>query len=527
MGNNKKTYGLIGKLYHDVISDYSFRMLNDKSQRERSVSPRRYFLEHWLDIDDRYWNSLANCDTFESYYFDKVNSRISNDEEFEKEVGNDLKWLNKNKETVLNKLVEALENTACYKNERDGELKCYDSEAKNRLIKYIKSYNDIGIAHYIRWYIYFAVNRSVPLDFSESARTQEDLEEFSEKVLKRVGCSTKHAIREVIYLANRKPNPNTVALYEYADLLFFGNAEGIKQDMNEAFKKYKIAANIDNATEQFKGGSSHSNPLALWSLSYIYFNYKNPTIKGSLSDTHKIPELDILSFRDRIWRATKRASQAYSFSELPCAANTLGLIARLLDEDINSLDADSDPEIQELKQEIPTIKKEFNLRDSTYYFKEAAKNGFVYAYNNLAEEERRKFIKEIDNPESQKEHLDNYLGYLEKSANLDEAYAANKLGRIYLEGYKIIDSNIEEDKLNESIIDQEKAFRYFYKAYKAYHVFYDVYSAWACAHLCKYFSNRLREDEISDIKEIIDKYGDVEGLRELAYGDSLTSVKTR
>ena len=53
------------------------------------------------------------------------------------------------------------------------------------------------------------------------------------------------------------------------------------------------------------------------------------------------------------------------------------------------------------------------------YFKQAAKYDYVYAYNNLGK------IEETKN------NLEKAFYYYEKSANLNESWACNKLGELY------------------------------------------------------------------------------------------------
>ena len=291
---------------------------------------------------------------------------------------------------------------------------------------------------------------------------------------------------------------------------------------------YREAAAIEAGT--IRGGLSNSNPLALWSLAYISFNYKNPTIKGSLSEYNVISDLDELSFDLRIERAFNLAKQAYIIAKLPCAANTLGLIERFIFEDIY-IQKNKDA----LINENIDIKKIEKLKTSIHfdktavdYFIEAQKGGFVFANNNLAEDERRKFIQNIEDPKQRTHHLNEYIRYLNIAADLNDAYALHKLGRFYNEGLSVIDEKLKHSQLDVPYrINEKLAYDYFRRGYESYSrfAFEDKYVGWCCAHLKRYFSKELEDeftqDQRDDIDRIIDKYSYDENLRNLVNGEPL------
>jgi TPR repeat protein len=510
---DNQDYGLIGKLYHQTFPGQSFQKLRDKTNGYIEYEPLHYFQERWLGFTSGMsrptdWSHLRDDDALTPKNIKIVNKHIA-DPDFEKDVQTDLDILIKlpkcsfSKDKILDKLVSNLENTNEYKtkiNSKNPKTHVYDSKAKERLIYHISNDRELfKLSHFIKWYIYFALNNSIPDDFSVNERTKRDLEEYSDSVIRKFGMTSKFAIREIVKLANRVP-PNTVALYEYGDLFYYGNAEGIDHDINKAFETYKRAACIDSEI------ATDANPMALWSLAYIYLNYHTSRMNIPLAVDEKIDEIEKLSYLDRIKIAYVRASQAYSISKLPAAANVIGQVARFTDEDPGC-------------EGIDAFKKEKHLRECTYYFSLAADNGYVYANNNLAAEEMKQIIKEKDNPQLQRLHIRRYEALLKKSVTLGDAWAANKLGCFYLEGIKIEIPNQENPLTIVTTINPENAYFYFREAFKSYHEgFYDVYCAWACAHLYKSYINRLNKEELDDMFEILNKYSNEVKIMEEAFG---------
>jgi hypothetical protein len=107
---------------------------------------------------------------------------------------------------------------------------------------------------------------------------------------------------------------------------------------------------------------------------------------------------------------------------------------------------------------------------------------------------------------------------LTEAANRDEAWAANKLGRCYLEGISINVPGKKNPVIIDFIIDYDKAFKYFQIAHLSYHMFYDVYCCWACANLYVYFLSRLNEYELYDMYDIFKHYHDEEEIMTFAFG---------
>ena len=544
----KKDHGLIGKLYYDVFPDNTFAKLNNSS-RIKHLNPRDYFQEEWLGISkfrEEYWTEMITDDVFRNKQRAKTQTHISNTISFEEKIKSDLDLLCKksknslDKYSILDNLVDALEKAESFRipTGKKAGVHPFDNEAKTSLIKHINTDRELfELPHFIRLYISFAVNNTVPDDFSYNERTEKDLEEFSKYCIRKFGTSSKHGIMEIIRLAKRANNPNVIAINEYADILYYGKVDGIEQDINEAFKYYKLAAGSKDADTDCLNLYSNAYPLALWSVGHILFNYKNPRVNRVLSEDVSIPELDNYSTRERIEEAYKRASQAYSISKVPAAANLIGQIAQLTDKD-------NDDYIG-----IDAFKEKKKIQDCKYYFELAKEGGWVYAYNMLANEELRQLAKNINNKNEWHDHISNYLMNLHEAAVRGEPWAANTLGLAFLEGIKYRDPATKETKViidsegvktvkhnktinnygtNESItiinpktrkqtaidniINPELAYSYFMMAYKSYHVFHDRYCGWACANLMSYFSDRLSEEEKNDIESIINEYSYVDEI---------------
>lgn len=546
MGSRK--HGLIGKLYYEVFPDNIFAKLNNSS-RIKHLNPRDYFQEEWLGISkfrEDYWTEMITNDVFRNKQRANTQTHISNTISFEEKIKSDLDLLCKksknslDKYSILDNLVDALEKAESFRipTGKKAGVHPFDNEAKTSLIKHINTDRELfELPHFIRLYISFAVNNTVPDDFSYNERTEKDLEEFSKYCIRKFGTSSKHGIMEIIRLAKRANNPNVIAINEYADILYYGKVDGIEQDINEAFKYYKLAAGIKDSDTDNQDLHINAYPLALWSVGHILFNYKNPRVNRVLSEDVSIPELDKYSPRERIEEAYKRASQAYSISKVPAAANLIGQIAQLSDND--GLEY----------QGIDAYKKKKNIKDCKYYFELARDGGWVYAYNMLANEELRQLVTNINNTNEWHDHISSYLMNLHEAAVRGEPWAANTLGLAFLEGIKYRDPATKEAKVIvdsegvktvkhnktiknygplkniaiinpktgkqvviDTIINPELAFSYFMIAYKSYHIFHDRYCGWACANLKSYFSNRLTEEEMKDVESIINEYSHVDGI---------------
>lgn len=512
--NNTKPRGLIGKLYFDILDRSYFR--HKKADHPDYTSPGDYFQKVWLGItvtNPVYFSYLNKYDTFVTDYNNDVRNFILDTKRFEEQLDREFECYSKevefDRDNFIKELINALENTHQYKVKRDSaDKKCpfktYDLEAKHRLIYFYQN-NSTGysLSQCLRLYIYFAQNSALPNDLYESNSIKKDIAEFSECVTKKYGMSSKHGIRAIYALATRgldgssEERPNSIALYEYADLLYYGNAIGIKQDINKAFKYYKIAAAIEDYNETININYP-SNPLALWSLSYIYLEYHKPN--SPLENCDIIPEIENLSVLDRVRRSYLRAKEAYNISKLPAAANIIGKIAMLNDNYCKG---------------IEKFKETEKIENCVKYFEEAAKGGYIYANNNLANIELIQAF-ESDNSDEFYMHINSYISYLEKSSEAFDPWAANKLGRIFLNGIQGKNKKTNEAVYVTNIIDKEKSFKHFMNAYKIYHIFYDVNCAWACAHILKYFNDRITCDEKNDMQEIIKSYN-INEINNLAY----------
>ena len=549
--------GLIGKLYYYVFPANIFKQLNNHSRHNTKLSPIKYFQKEWLGIIGAhdYWTEMSRNGTFPRHCFNDINKYIGSEEDiesqkedkkkkqkdYEKKIQSELDRMNKllkekgsvlDKDECLNKLVKALENTNTFTPYLEPKQD-YNKAAKDRLVNHICFARElVGLPHFIRCYISFALCNSVPDLFFENKRTEDDLNDFSKCCIKKFGTTSKHGIMEIIRLAEKG---NVIAKCEYADILYYGQVEGVNRDINRAFQLYKEAAGITNVFEKSEKSDLHINayPQALWSIGHILFNYDNTRVNLALPINEPIIEIDGMSRIERIQCAYTRASQALALaSNLPAAANLLGQIAQLTNNDC---------------AKIEDFKKQKHINNCTDYFDEAIKGGWVYAYNNLALEELRQLIIDIKKKRKWKEHILNCLKNLHEAANRYEPWAANTLGQYYLEGIKyrdpetknlkaIIDSDgirIKDpngsekvygpidsfriinpytglEEVVDSIIDPNRAFYYFKKAYEAYSVFSDRYCGWACANLKCYFSDRLSEEELKDIDGIVEKYGQID-----------------
>ena len=240
------------------------------------------------------------------------------------------------------------------------------------------------------------------LFFEKVNGLEPDKEEFIEEVIKKYGCSGNPGKSRIYQLANRKnKEPNSIALYELAELEYYGNGFSNEPNYVAAYYYYSVAVDL-----------KHYNPLAGWSLGYMIYNYNNP--KNPLYKV-TINELEYLTPKHRLYLAVHHLKRAYSCG-CPAAANVLANI--LTDNNIS----DEDKEY---------IKSTFKLKEPLSYYEEASNYNYAFAKNNLYQ---YYYNKSLDpNQESERQvNIEKAFELLKQSADLGDPYAANKYAKYYL-----------------------------------------------------------------------------------------------
>lgn len=338
--------------------------------------------------------------------------------------------------------------------------------------------------------LYFAVNKELPKDFYQPKKFfEDDLEEFSREVTQKYGAVSTPSVRQIISLAKRKENPNIVALYELADMYYYGN-NCIEKDISKAFDLYFDAAGL-NLSNIYNHDKKRFHPLALWSLGYIIHNYHKENSKlEKCEDIRTIEKLTEDEKTDLIHLSVHYTLLAYKMMNSPAAANLLG----------NILSSVSDKKRKELTDE-------FQLESVDYYYRFAQDHNYVYAVNNLAAKEEA-LMKNATNEEEARKHCNEMIKCLKKSASQYEVWASNKLGRIYKDGISWNGVCILEK-------DRNYACRYFRKAVENY---IDNGSEWACHYMLVEFPTNQNNKMALNYAECIVKMGNekvIEKTREL------------
>ena len=282
--------------------------------------------------------------------------------------------------------------------------------------------------------------------FSESINgISADREEFNREVLSKYGCTGNPGIYAIYRLANQK-KPNSIAVFEAAELEYYGRGISSKPNYEKAFALYKKGCyDLDNF-----------NPMTAWSYAYMLYNYDKKDLEGVV-----VKKLESLSKQDRKVKAIKPALMAFECG-CPAAANLLGQI--VADDDI--------------PQEYKTNLK----RSSTEYYEIASSEGYVFSKNRLSKywnEQSSKAVSQLEKEEC----LKKARSYLKESADLGEPYACNKYASTYLTG------NSNDIKL---------ALPYFLTAYNLGNV---KTREWAAAYLIQYY---IKPQSIDDAKSMLD-----------------------
>ncbi len=391
--------------------------------------------------------------------------------------------------TINKKLISIIETAELYltQNKRSNDwseksFEQYDRTFIDKLINYYNFKKDVcDVCYNIRLLMDFAIHKTLPDDFYYGKNYTNDMHEFNNEVVKLYGVTSKPAIRAIISLSTRE-KPNIVALYELADMFYYGNQNGIKQDIPRAYSLYEKLAGIGSKSTDINDEVCH--PLALWSIAYILLNYHRA---AELKTCDSIPQIDQMDSENKLKRielALRYADVARGFmtNEGP-ALNILGKIA-LLDED-------EFPGITE-------IRTSYELKDADHYFAKAAEAGYVYSLNNLG-------LKEIDmifsDPDHRNEHITKSFEYLSASASKYETWAGVELGEIYRTGTFTRRKNIIGPKTGEiyhsdTLVDNEKAIKY-YKTAVEYML--DTNSAWAYYNLITYYPS-IYQDNMDELK---------------------------
>ena len=303
---------------------------------------------------------------------------------------------------------------------------------------------------------------------------ERDLTEFNGLILEKNGVYSPAAEREIMCLADQG---NLVAMKLTADLIFYKKILR-KKPFAEAFELYLRSAGIH--TEE--GGSfscgKASYPLSFWIIGYYLVNYKRESF---LKNCETIGIIEGMSDTLRLRTALSLAASCIRYVDSPGALN---LIGRILYEAARNAETfyELAPAISQCL-DTACDSREACSALSEVYFERAAKEGYVYAANNLAAKEADRilsFSEESAQTGELSEAIDKYLRLLRLSADKYEPYAANRLGLFYANGEI---RNESTRKVFREYVDFSLAKTYFLKATK----YPDANSAWAYFNLIKYF----------------------------------------
>lgn len=357
---------------------------------------------------------------------------------------------------------------------KDADYNNYSSDEKNRLLAYLLIKRDsFDLIYNIYLLMTFAISKRLPENFTFGIGFNDYLNELNREVTCMYGITSNPGIARLINMADRK-KPNPFAVYSYADLLYYGRYYGVRKNLDKCYKYYRYAAGLDGLSEN-DPDKSFCHPLALFSVAHLLRYYEDTDESNFEEYVH---DIQIMSITERYDNSTKYCMAAFTLSGNEAAANVLGQIAALTNEQI--------PGIEE-------IKKRYQLKDDEYYFHYAADHGYMYATNNLAMKQLRLALQ---HPAQEKEYIYKYIDYLKRSAEKYEPWSLYRLGDLYRSG----ELTLSEDRTIcfPEIVDKEKAFGYYKRAITKIN---NIDSAWAYAHLVIDYPEKF----LHDIK-LLNKY---------------------
>lgn len=318
-------------------------------------------------------------------------------------------------------LMELLEKTDIH----DGKL----TEKMLFSISRLKSFNGVGLLdeksldnwkNAIYYYFYFAVTDKLHSDmaFSLYPELERDLDEYNQKVTMMYGVSGNPGMYQLYALANRS-KPNILALYECGELEYYGKGPSGKINYDKAYEYYELTKECNK-----------EHPLATWSIAYMRFHYDQKLASEK-------PEYRVQQFEDELKNGKKNSwYEAILYNAETSYNNSCSAAANLLGQIIDSSD-----------EEFPMSKRgKFKNRDSIDLYKESADAGYVFGCNNYAQA----CLKKAEKSEGI-EKFDLYkeaVKYLDKSAQLGNPWAANKMGLYYVHGFNVGQDVIVQKDVN-------------------------------------------------------------------------------
>ncbi len=340
----------------------------------------------------------------------------------------------------------------------------------------------------------------------------KDFQEYTDGILKKDGISSQSAQREIMYMADAG---NIVCAKLYGDMIYYKKTL-CKDPYRQAFLMYLQAAGITSDQEGKWQCSGKAYPLAFWNIGLYLVNYKRESL---LKNSETISMIENMTIAKRLLLACRLSVDCISYIKVPGAINLLGRILQEVSGDealFQTISAAIFEIIQDL--EYPVLSLDLNKRSQNEIaglaqecFRTAAREGYVYAANNLAAKEADVIVetfKETEDAASISDALETYIRYLKYSADRYEPYAANRLGLFYATGeIKGAKGTVEF----REYIDFTLAKTYFHKAI----VYPDVNSAWAFYNLIKYFRRNymtdldLMNEHMDYIKELNPKVYDL------------------
>ena len=359
---------------------------------------------------------------------------------------------------------------------------------------------------------------------------KQDLIEYTEQVFEKFGIFSPTGEREILCLADEG---NTVALKLYADLIFYRKLFR-KHPYTDAFSLYMSSAGIfvDDTGKWHRAGSSY--PLSFCSLGYYLVNYRRNSV---LRECEPIAAIDCLTFPERLSCALELAVACIDHTG---SAEAVNLVGRILQEAASdeAVFSKMKPVIEEniASHDFSIFaggEKETNAGDSAAnglscenaaacsgtagkFFLAAARNGYVYACNNIAARIAENILREAAagaDENALRPQIDRYIYYLSYAADRYEPYAGNRLGRFFMTGEV---RSGDRKATFRSYVDKTLAKEYLYKAT----VYPDSNSAWAFLNLMRFFP----EDYAADIELLDEHMASIQKLNPKVYEIALDMV---
>lgn len=325
-------------------------------------------------------------------------------------------------------------------------------------------------------YLYFALFKLLPEEFAynDYDKYEEDFDEYRKKIVESLGIYSLTGMAMLYALAERGMDkkkdeknvdlkPNIVALFTKGQLEYYGRGPSGERNIPAAYECYKKVKDLNPY-----------HPMARWAIADLKLSYESGLIKCEIEDfeNEKIYRVSP-DFVDE--QAEENKSQyTYSKKWYDEIREDLMMAARYGSAPAENLlgriiqGKDKEGKIIFPEEHLGSLAND----NAEEHYQKSADRGYVFAYVNLYECQKRKAKKEEGL--YRKEVCKSAFRNLMKAADWGLPYAANKISQYYLRNVNDIIADVVSYDENKAFIYAKRALRYAKMTHNGYWPFYNI-----------------------------------------------------